>query len=432
MSRPVITAQHVGKIFRLGDRLAHDTLRDHLADASRGLLQRLRGRPPVAAPPRADDSFKALDDLSFEIFPGDTVGIIGRNGAGKSTLLKILSQISEPTTGEIRVRGRLAALLEVGAGFHPELTGRENVFLNGSILGMSRAEIRRKFDEIVAFAEVEKFLDTPVKRYSSGMYVRLAFAVAAHLEADIMVVDEVLAVGDASFQAKCLKKMGDITSGEGRTILFVSHNLAAVERLCVRGLYLEAGRLQVDGSVSKAMDSYQRSFDREQSAGPAAVVPEGHARFLRWELEGNPLGEPHTCQSRATCTFVVTLMSRLDVKECGMSFLHWDMEGRLVVSGNLWEANSPPIDLGSGLHEFRVTVRLPVKAGLYQVDVRLYSRLRADIECSVLQPKLNVLPLESTLPPQWQGVITEPMDFQVRSLETVRMDGEAAAIPSRA
>jgi len=417
MSRPAISAQHVGKTFQLGDGIVHDTLRDHLAAAGHAVFSRKRGGASGAKPAN-EREFRALDDVSFDVAPGETVGIIGRNGAGKSTLLKILSQISEPTTGEIRVRGRLAALLEVGAGFHPELTGRENVFLNGSILGMSRVEIRRKFDEIVAFAEVEKFLDTPVKRYSSGMYVRLAFAVAAHLEADIMVVDEVLAVGDAAFQAKCMKKMGDITGNEGRTILFVSHNLAAVEQLCSRGIYLEGGRLLLDGPVTKVLDAYQRSFERNEIGNTSDEVPEGRARFLRWKLEGSSLGEPHTCYTRETCVFVVTLKCRMDVKDAGMSFLLWDAEGRLAVSGHIWEKGGPPVDLAPGLHEFRVTVRLPIKPGLYQVDVRFYSRLQPEIDCSVLQPKLNVLSLNSAMPSRWQGFLTEQLDFDIHSLET--------------
>ena len=200
------------------------------------LLTRLRSlfqnRKSEIGNRKSTEDFWALKDVSFEVKRGEVVGIIGRNGAGKSTLLKILSRITEPSTGRVEIDGRVASLLEVGTGFHPELTGRENIFLNGAILGMSRAEIRRKFDEIVAFAEVEKFLDTPVKRYSSGMYVRLAFAVAAHLEPEILIVDEVLAVGDASFQKKCLGKMGDVAKKEGRTVLFVSHNMQAVGSLC--------------------------------------------------------------------------------------------------------------------------------------------------------------------------------------------------------
>jgi lipopolysaccharide transport system ATP-binding protein len=202
------------------------------------------------------EDFWALKEISFEVKQGDTLGIIGRNGAGKSTLLKILSRITEPTTGKVTLKGRVASLLEVGTGFHAELSGRENIFLNGAILGMSRAEIRRKFDEIVDFSGVEKFLDTPVKRYSSGMYVRLAFAVAAHLESEILIVDEVLAVGDADFQKKCLGKMGEISRGEGRTVLFVSHNMAAVTSLCNKCVLLKNGTLVESGLTAHIIEKY--------------------------------------------------------------------------------------------------------------------------------------------------------------------------------
>ncbi|MEO6670917.1 MAG: ABC transporter ATP-binding protein [Ferruginibacter sp.] len=200
--------------------------------------------------------FWALKNINFEIQPGDRVGIIGRNGAGKSTLLKILSRITEPTSGAVKIKGRVASLLEVGTGFHPELTGKENIFLNGAILGMKKSEIKRHFDAIVDFAEIEKFLDTPVKRYSSGMYVRLAFAVAAHLEPEILIVDEVLAVGDAQFQKKCLGKMEDVSRNEGRTVLFVSHNLGIISQLCNRGLLLNAGELVMDASSSDVIKKY--------------------------------------------------------------------------------------------------------------------------------------------------------------------------------
>jgi lipopolysaccharide transport system ATP-binding protein len=207
------------------------------------------------------EEFWALKDMNFEIERGDRVGIIGRNGAGKSTLLKILSRIVEPTTGSIKIKGRVASLLEVGTGFHPELTGRENIFLNGAILGMSRAEIRKHFDAIVDFAEIEKFLDTPVKRYSSGMYVRLAFAVAAHLEPEILIVDEVLAVGDSQFQKKCLGKMEDVSKNEGRTVLFVSHQMAAIINLCNKGILLSKGFLQMKGSIKEITDTYLNSSE---------------------------------------------------------------------------------------------------------------------------------------------------------------------------
>jgi lipopolysaccharide transport system ATP-binding protein len=226
------------------------------------------------------EDFWAIKDVSFKVKQGDVVGIIGRNGAGKSTLLKILSRITEPTVGRVRIKGRVASLLEVGTGFHVELTGRENIFLNGAILGMSRAEIKSKFDEIVAFAAVEQFLDTPVKRYSSGMYVRLAFAVAAHLEPEILIVDEVLAVGDSEFQKKCLGKMREVATG-GRTILFVSHNMQAVSVLCNRGMFLRAGSLEYTGSAKEAIDMYITSFSTEngQDDDPDRRYGTGEYRF---------------------------------------------------------------------------------------------------------------------------------------------------------
>lgn len=248
MTTPIISIKGVGKRFILGDGNEHDTLRDHLAAGVRKLFG--------GAKKKTAEEYWALRDVSFDVNEGEVVGIIGHNGAGKSTLLKILSQISEPTEGEIRVRGRIASLLEVGTGFHPELSGRENIYLNGAILGMTRSEIRSKFDDIVAFAEVEKFLDTPVKRYSSGMYVRLAFAVAAHLDPEILVVDEVLAVGDAAFQAKCLAKMGEVARNGGRTILFVSHNLQALRSLCSRAVLLKKGRVVEVGETSSVLNTY--------------------------------------------------------------------------------------------------------------------------------------------------------------------------------
>lgn len=252
-----IAAQHLGKRYALGrQRRATPTAREALSDGVVKIVNAIR-RGVKPSPP---GTFWALDDVSFEIAAGDVVGIIGRNGAGKSTLLKVISQITEPTTGFVDVTGRVGSLLEVGTGFHPDLTGRENTYLNGAILGMKKAEIARKFDEIVAFAEVERFIDTPVKHYSSGMYMRLAFAVAAHLETEILVVDEVLAVGDAQFQKKCLGKM-DVVAKQGRTVLFISHNMDAVQRLCSRGMLLDQGRLIATGSIGDVVSEY-RAFER--------------------------------------------------------------------------------------------------------------------------------------------------------------------------
>ena len=259
MSDWIIKVEGIGKKYRIRHEAAgqhYNTLRDVLVNKTKKVFG--KSAPHPAANNASTEDFWALKDVSFEIKPGEVVGIIGRNGPGKSTLLKLLSRITEATEGRMTLRGRVASLLEVGTGFHPELTGRENIFLNGAILGMTRSEIRRKFDEIVAFAEVEKFLDTPVKRYSSGMFVRLAFAVAAHLEPEILVVDEVLAVGDAEFQKKCLGKMQDV-AGHGRTVLFVSHNMAAVRRLCTRGLVFSKGRLIASGDTNSMIDAYLNS-----------------------------------------------------------------------------------------------------------------------------------------------------------------------------
>ena len=268
----IIRTEGLGKKYVIGhqaERERYVTFRDVMAGAAKSVLQKVanvaRGRR--TAQDNSTEEFWALRGVNFEVKRGEVIGIIGRNGAGKSTLLKILSRITEPTEGRVTLRGRVASLLEVGTGFHQELTGRENIFLNGAILGMAQSEIRRKFDEIVAFAEVEKFLDTPVKRYSSGMYVRLAFAVAAHLEPEILIVDEVLAVGDAEFQKRCLNKMGEVASG-GRTVLFVSHNMNAIERLCQRLAYFEHGCL----------------------VGEYANVREGIARYLGHQTDG-------TCES---------------------------------------------------------------------------------------------------------------------------------------
>jgi lipopolysaccharide transport system ATP-binding protein len=250
--KPIIKAEKLGKQYKLGaESAAYATVREAVMDVLKAPLRSLRKNG-------SEPTIWALRDVSFEIRPGEIVGIIGRNGAGKSTLLKVLSRITEPTTGRVELYGRVASLLEVGTGFHPELTGRENIFLNGSILGMSRAEIESKFDEIVEFAEISRFIDTPVKRYSSGMYVRLAFAVAAHLEPEILVVDEVLAVGDFAFQQKCLDKMQDVST-HGRTVLFVSHNMGAISRLCSRCILMDQGSIIEAGPTASVVQTYVTS-----------------------------------------------------------------------------------------------------------------------------------------------------------------------------
>jgi len=276
MSDAAIRVAGLSKLYRLGKRERYRTLRDTLVDTFTAPLRRLRSGPSPNGEP---ETIWALKDVSFEVGHGDVIGIIGRNGAGKSTLLKILSRITDPTEGTAEIHGRVGSLLEVGTGFHPELTGRENIFLNGAILGMKRSEILRRFDEIVAFAELEKFIDTPVKHFSSGMYMRLAFAVAAHLEPEILIVDEVLAVGDAEFQKKCLGKMGDVAK-EGRTVLFVSHNLTAIATLCKTAIWLHCGERRISGPSDTVVSEYLRSSKGASSFDPHAFPIDPDFRLI--------------------------------------------------------------------------------------------------------------------------------------------------------
>ncbi len=286
----VITVENLGKKYTLQHQKGRHTyvaLRDVLSEGMKSLGGRLLGKRPLSGADSKQEEFWALKDVSFEVKQGDRIGIIGRNGAGKSTLLKILSRITEPTTGSVRIKGRVASLLEVGTGFHPELTGRENIFLNGAILGMSRAEIKKKFDEIVDFAEIEKFLDTPVKRYSSGMYVRLAFAVAAHLEPEVLIIDEVLAVGDAQFQKKCLGKMEQVGK-QGRTVLFVSHQMDMIRALCRKAILLDKGMVAVNGDTGEVIDNYLNTFSsgEERTSFQVPADPRMPIQIIRGRIIG--------------------------------------------------------------------------------------------------------------------------------------------------
>jgi lipopolysaccharide transport system ATP-binding protein len=297
MSATGVRVEGLSKCYRIGSRRrASDSLKETLADSARRVLRGGRRAEPDWRP------LWALRDLTFEVGEGEAVGVIGRNGSGKSTLLKILSRVTEPTAGRAEIMGRVGSLLEVGTGFHPELTGRENVYLNGAILGMSKVEIDAKFDEIVAFAEVERFLDTPIKRYSSGMYTRLAFAVAAHLEPEILIVDEVLAVGDSAFQRKCMGRMENVTR-QGRTVLFVSHNMAAITRLCQRALLLESGHLVAFGPSQEVVDHYARSSQRLANSSLGARTDRAGSQALRFvglelrDAAGNTI--PHAAAGQA-------------------------------------------------------------------------------------------------------------------------------------
>jgi len=367
MSDSIISIQNISKRYLLGhqgEKEKYTALRDVIARNVRGLARTTRdmltGRQVVGGD--EVEEFWALKDVSFEVKRGEVLGIIGRNGAGKSTLLKILARITEPTTGRIEINGRVASLLEVGTGFHPELTGRENVYLNGSILGMSRAEIRKKFDEIVAFAEVEKFLDTPVKRYSSGMYVRLAFAVAAHLDPEVLIVDEVLAVGDVEFQKKCMGKMQSVSEEGGRTVLFVSHNMQAVRQMCERVLFLNKGKVGFVGSPHEAISAYLG----QGGASPTTVDladyprprrPEG-ARFREVSFL-NPAGEAALTIGPAEELGVRVMIEILHpVKQLNVAMALVHGEGMRVFSEAYCDEHELP-DLRPGT--YRLTFRIPMR-----------------------------------------------------------------------
>jgi lipopolysaccharide transport system ATP-binding protein len=365
MSRPVIITENLGKCYDLGlleqtsIRVWYGwnfTVREAINRTIASGWRRLRGvRPEVN---RSDSSFWALRNISFEVQRGEVVGLIGRNGAGKSTLLKILSRIVEPTEGVARLRGRVASLLEVGTGFHPELTGRENIYLNGAILGMHKAEIDRRFDEIVAFAEFERFLDTPVKRYSSGMCVRLAFAVAAHLEPEILIVDEVLAVGDQAFQKKCLGKMHDVATGDGRTVLFVSHNTGALAQLCQTGILLEQGQIRSVGSIKDVIQTYLRSsldHNTAQARFPADLAKP--CQFVSAEIlhdDGN-LGSSFNCDEPVIIRLGYEV--RKPVAEMFLSFYLQNLEGTRVLYSDIRDTDPSATDrLGAGLHVFEIQI----------------------------------------------------------------------------
>ena len=376
MSDVAVSVNDLGKKYRIRHqrRERYVALRDVIADGFRNVL---RGNAEGAAP--ATEDFWALKHVSFEVKRGEVIGIIGRNGAGKSTLLKVISRITEPNEGRIELTGRVASMLEVGTGFHPELTGRENIYLNGAILGMRRAEIKRRFDEIVAFSGVEEFLDTPVKRFSSGMYVRLAFAVAAHLETEILIVDEVLAVGDAEFQRKCLGKMSEVAQG-GRTVVFVSHNMGAVRRLTQRCIVLDKGQVRIDAPVQDAIEQYLMQASEGVAEG---IFVRGKPRPAdrpfyvdRVMTQREPCGDPASqfdcdhpifiCIEYTAARPIATLHGYLQLQS---------LDGAVVYEGDSDDAGVNPFDdlsVGAG----RLIIRIPERIlgpGTYQVCLSFYS-----------------------------------------------------------
>jgi lipopolysaccharide transport system ATP-binding protein len=417
----IITVEGLGKRYRLGAGQSterYTALRDVISEKAAGFFKKLKPekpkagngsnvnvseaqRPSVSRAGRAD--FWALKDVSFEVKQGEVLGIIGRNGAGKSTLLKILSRITEPTEGRIKIKGRVASLLEVGTGFHPELTGRENIFLNGAILGMHRHEIRAKFDEIVAFAEVEKFLDTPVKRYSSGMYVRLAFAVAAHLEPEILIIDEVLAVGDAEFQKKCLGKMRDVASGR-RTVLFVSHQLAQIRRLCDTAVWVDAGRVLASGQAPLALAKYEAAVF---ATGSAVIAGRHYAlEFVGWLIADAGGEQSNVYDGRGP----VQIELRLHVNR---ELRHGHHTVALYRGSDLiWGMEVQNFFLKPGSVVLRYTFpNLPIQSGVYEWRWGFHDE-RGVVDSFSSQPLMHI----ETAPAvkardEWTGILNVPCSF---------------------
>ena len=395
----------------------HDTLREQLSETLNALWRRNGIR-------RGGENFWALKDISFDVGRGEVVGIIGRNGAGKSTLLKILARITEPTYGRAEIYGRVGSLLEVGTGFHPELTGRENIYLNGAVLGMRKAEIERKFDDIVTFAETEKFIDTPVKRYSSGMYVRLAFAVAAHLEPEILVIDEVLAVGDVAFQKKCLGKMREITETEGRTILFVSHNMDAIQRLCSKCLFMEDGRLTAVGDTGSIVARYLSNHDYKARPNEWIDVSQvsrcgtGQARFLAARYSSLNQAVAFHPYANGPVEFLLSIQSDAARTIGSLAVTFYTLSGTKLVNADTI-ALGRQVTLRQGVNQIRVRIhKLYLNPGRYVVGLWLanpisakkpggeYDHIQAAFEIEVAEDSLSGLGLR----PKSDGVVACQFD----------------------
>jgi lipopolysaccharide transport system ATP-binding protein len=377
MSLLAVHVEKLSKLYQIGPTETYATIRESLMEVFAAPFRRAREKlqPSNGQVCASSDTIWALNDVSFEINQGEIVGIIGRNGAGKSTLLKILSRITEPTDGFAEIHGRVGSLLEVGTGFHGELSGRENIYLNGAILGMRKTEIARKFDEIVAFAEVEKFIDTPVKRYSTGMYLRLAFAVAAHLEPEILIVDEVLAVGDASFQNKCIGKMGAVAK-EGRTVLFVSHNVAAVKSLCTRAILLDRGQVDCDGRVDEVVDRYVMANSNVLNSGaiPDDVerIGTGEAKLRSVQLANiscNPVSELYFGQPfRVTLAFDVLT----DIRDVFVEVNIGKPDGTEVVFSTTVDEGQRPVDLTTGRYQVNAEFDIVLLPGRYSIGLGIH------------------------------------------------------------
>jgi homopolymeric O-antigen transport system ATP-binding protein len=408
MSGIAIRAEGLSKRYRIGHRERYSALRDVLARSLRAPWT-LFGR-------EKNETFWALKDVSLEVHEAEVLGLIGRNGAGKTTLLKILSRITRPTSGWAEIHGRVGSLLEVGTGFHPELTGRENAFLSGAILGMSKREISRKFDEIVAFAELEKFIDTPVKHYSSGMYVRLAFAVAAQLEPEILLVDEVLAVGDLEFQKKCLGKMSEVSKG-GRTIVFISHQMGQIRRLCERVIWVDHGVIKKDGPTLDVVSAYESAFTERVDVGDVQDKTFGRdIQFLKWELLADNGTPSNVLRHFGPVSFRVVIRIPEGILKGLYNILLLDDLGRII-----WHGNFELSALERGTFEFLHRLpTLPIKPGVYRWKAGVYDGHQwTDAWWALPEMLVGTKPMTNTWD-EFQGILNLPCDLEVRALETIR------------
>lgn len=408
MNQVVIQAEGLGKLYRRG--LVMD-------EGLRHTLDRFVKSPLAALRRKKDETFWALKDVSLEVKEGEVLGLIGRNGAGKTTLLKILSRITKPTTGWAEIHGRVGSLLEVGTGFHPELTGRENTYLSGAILGMSKREIERKFDEIVAFAELEKFIDTPVKHYSSGMYVRLAFAVAAHLEPEILLVDEVLAVGDIRFQKKCLGKMGDVARA-GRTVVLVSHQLNQIRRLCHRVVWVDDGSVRLNGNTHEVVAAYESAMISGDRANGLQRRAGTKAQFLRWEIAEPQTEQLHVLSSldRVTVKFVVELAEPISKGEHGVALFNADRQ-------LIWARAVQQLSLPAGVNVLSHTFpSLPLRPGPYQWQVSLWDGGEMLDLWDCLPEMAIATEIHQHYLDEWNGVLNLPAGFSHQAAEEISVE----------
>jgi ABC-type polysaccharide/polyol phosphate transport system ATPase subunit len=425
-----IRVETLGKRYRVAHRERYLALRDQLAGILRAPARLVKcGSNGVSGQRR---EVWALRDVSFQVRTGEVIGIIGRNGAGKTTLLKILSRVTQPSAGWAEIYGSVGSLLEVGTGFHPELTGRENIYLNGAILGMGRREIRRKFDEIVAFAEVAEFLETPIKHYSSGMQARLAFAVAAHFEPQILLVDEVLAVGDLAFQKKCLGKMDEVAR-EGRTIIFVSHQMNQVRRLCGRVIWIEAGRLRMDGATAQVVSSYETAMSRGDISGREGTKESGaQTRFLKWQLDhAEATANPYHLDSlgEATVHFDLQLNDALHRGHHGVALFNVDRE-------LIWAKAIDGLRLEPGLHRISYTFScLPLRPGPYFWQVSLWHDQELLDLWDCLPEMVVATPNLQHPRDEWSGLLNIPSEVRfttLREAECAEPSYSQTALTSRA